>query len=209
MGIGSSLRVLGKYVPASPRAWCSVIGMVVREIYQNLGSRRRKAGGYSLRGSTRLKRYYLLPRKRTCNVFQRFRCRISPIMFLWFCFQLVLGAILLCGLLYFWFFLPPTHPKNIPAVPFYVALLPLFKDVDQEDNYHKYLEKPLREHGAVKIFFAARWNIIVQRSGYLSLRCLETRRSFRKLEIRRRFLMLLFLSFSVLPLASVVWFEVS
>ena len=89
-------------------------------------------------------------------------------MFLWFCFQLVLGAILLSSLVYFCFFLPPTHPKNIPAVPFYVALLPLFKDVDQEDTYHKYLEKPLREYGAVKIFFAARWNIIVQRCEYLA-----------------------------------------
>ena len=61
------------------------------------------------------------------------------------------------------FLSPPRHPANIPAVPFWVTLLPFVKDVDQEETYRIYLADPLRTHGAVKIFFGARWNILVAR----------------------------------------------
>lgn len=40
-------------------------------------------------------------------------------------------------------------------------------DVDQEETFNKYVREPLLEHGAVKIFFGAQWNILVQRSEYL------------------------------------------
>ncbi|CAG8983880.1 hypothetical protein HYALB_00005519, partial [Hymenoscyphus albidus] len=86
-----------------------------------------------------------------------------------FCFQAALELIFLCCAFFHYFVcLPPKHPQNIPAVPFWVVLIPFFKDVDQTDTYHKYLEKPLREYGAAKIFFGARWNIIVQDSAYLA-----------------------------------------
>lgn len=63
---------------------------------------------------------------------------------------------------------PPTHfPKNIPTIPFYFTLLPLFKEVDQEDLYRRYLEAPLSEHGAVKIFFGGTWNVLVTRPAYI------------------------------------------
>ncbi|KAG9233566.1 cytochrome P450 [Amylocarpus encephaloides] len=89
-------------------------------------------------------------------------------MFLRVYFQILLGLIILSGLIYYFFCLPPKHPKNIPAVPFWVCLIPFLKDVDQRDTYHKYLEKPLIKHGAVKIFFGARWNLLVQRSEYVA-----------------------------------------
>jgi hypothetical protein len=89
-------------------------------------------------------------------------------MFLWFCFQLLVGCILLFTFVYYVFLLPPKYPQNIPAVPFWVVLIPLFKDVDQEKTYREYLEKPLQAHGAVKLFFGARWNILVQRSSYVA-----------------------------------------
>lgn len=89
-------------------------------------------------------------------------------MFLFTCLQAFLVLIFLGGLVYCLFFLPPKYPQNIPAIPFWVVLIPFFQDVDQKDTYHKYLEKPLREHGSVKIFFGARWNIIVQDSTYLA-----------------------------------------
>jgi cytochrome P450 len=66
-------------------------------------------------------------------------------------------------------FTPPRHfPKNIPTIPFYYALLPLFFDVDQAENYKKYLKEPLAKFGAVKIFFAGQWNILVTKPSYIS-----------------------------------------
>ncbi|OGM47513.1 cytochrome P450 oxidoreductase [Aspergillus bombycis] len=63
---------------------------------------------------------------------------------------------------------PPRYPRSIPAVPFWVTLLSLFRDIDQEDIYRKYIQKPLQTHGAIKIFFAGQWNLLVQRSSYLN-----------------------------------------
>ncbi|KAK4216312.1 cytochrome P450-DIT2 [Rhypophila decipiens] len=72
------------------------------------------------------------------------------------------------AIVFFVFLLPPKHPKNIPAIPFWVALLPFFKDVDQSDIFHKYMDKPLRTHGAVKLFFGAQWNLVVHRPSFLA-----------------------------------------
>ncbi|KAH7122446.1 putative cytochrome P450 [Dendryphion nanum] len=66
------------------------------------------------------------------------------------------------------FFLPPAHfPRNIPTVPFYYALLPLLKPVDQEQLWHQHLKEPLMKHGAVKIYFAGAWNVILTRPSYI------------------------------------------
>lgn len=65
--------------------------------------------------------------------------------------------------------LPPSHfPKNIPTIPFYYTLLSLVKEVDQEQLYRKYLEKPLTEWGAVKIFFGGHWNVLITRPTYMA-----------------------------------------
>lgn len=83
--------------------------------------------------------------------------------------QLSLFAVfLVICLAYFAFLVPPRHPTNIPAVPFWVALIPFFKDVDQSDIFRKYIERPLRTHGAVKLFFGAQWNILVHKPSYLA-----------------------------------------
>ncbi|KAB8269543.1 cytochrome P450 [Aspergillus minisclerotigenes] len=63
---------------------------------------------------------------------------------------------------------PPRYPRNIPAVPFWVTLLSLVRDIDQEDIYRRHIQKPLQLHGAVKIFFAGQWNLLIQRSCYLN-----------------------------------------
>ena len=87
-------------------------------------------------------------------------------------FQLLAIALTACAvpiLLTYLFFAPPkSFPKNIPSVPFYYTLIPLFKDVDQSESYRKYLESPLKKYGAVKIFFGGRWNILVQRPAYIA-----------------------------------------
>jgi unspecific monooxygenase len=66
-------------------------------------------------------------------------------------------------------FTPPRNfPKNIPTIPFYYALIPLFKDCDQAELYRQYLKEPLEKYGAVKIFFGGRWNILVRRPSYIA-----------------------------------------
>ncbi|KAI0855119.1 Dit2 protein [Xylaria cubensis] len=80
------------------------------------------------------------------------------LLFLWGCYKVITKVVL-----------PPAHfPKNIPTIPFYYTLLPLFKEVDQEDLYHQYLEKPLTEWGAVKIFFGGHWNVLITRPAYMA-----------------------------------------
>lgn len=67
------------------------------------------------------------------------------------------------------YLLPPKQfPNNIPTIPFFVCLIPFFKTVDQSDTYRRYLEEPLAIHGAVKVYFGARWNIIFTRPDYVA-----------------------------------------
>lgn len=79
------------------------------------------------------------------------------------------GILLLTFSLYHFVLTPPSNfPKNIPTIPFYVSLIPLFKDVDQEETFRQYLEAPLTKYGAIKIFFGARWNVLVQRPSLIA-----------------------------------------
>jgi unspecific monooxygenase len=89
-------------------------------------------------------------------------------MFLFAFAQVLLSAITVIAVACYFFLLPPKYPIGIPAVPFWVTLIPFFRDVDQEDTYRKYVEKPLIAHGAIKIFFAARWNIVVQKPSFVA-----------------------------------------
>lgn len=80
--------------------------------------------------------------------------------------SLLLGTLLL--LLLAWFLhlvrklLPPSNfPRNIPTVPIYVSFLGLFTNMDQKEIFENYLRDHLEMYGAVKIYFASRWNILV------------------------------------------------
>lgn len=46
--------------------------------------------------------------------------------------------------------------------------MPLVKDVDRQDVFTKYIEKPLRKHGAASIFFAGQWNVLIHKPAYLA-----------------------------------------
>ncbi len=84
-------------------------------------------------------------------------------------FLLLVGVvvILTAGLVHL--FTPPRDfPKDIPTIPFYYTLLPLIQNNDQVDLYRKYLERPLTEYGAVKLFFGGRWNILVRKPEYIA-----------------------------------------
>lgn len=70
----------------------------------------------------------------------------------------------LVGHLIFKIVVPPLNfPRNIPTIPFYVIFLPTIFNIDQTKLYDMYLREPLEKHGAAKIFFGSRWNIIVTR----------------------------------------------
>lgn len=64
--------------------------------------------------------------------------------------------------------IPSDMPKNIPSVPIYVSLLGLWSDMGQDEIYAKWLREPLEKYGAVKIFFAGRWNVLVTRPEFLT-----------------------------------------
>ena len=87
---------------------------------------------------------------------------------IWCIVFLLIGAFFSFLLAAYVYILPPKHPESIPSIPFWVTLIPIFKDADQTELFHKYLEGPLRTHGAVKLFFAARWNVVVHRPRYLA-----------------------------------------
>lgn len=78
------------------------------------------------------------------------------------------GSLISITLVYLCILRPPIEPRGIPAVPFWVPLLALFKDVDQEDLFKRYTRTSLLEHGAVKIFFAGQWNVLVARPAFLA-----------------------------------------
>ena len=61
-------------------------------------------------------------------------------------------------------FPPLNFPRNIPTIPFYVSFL---GGMDQLEKFEKYLRTKLEKHGAVKIYFASRWNILVTKPEYL------------------------------------------
>lgn len=65
-------------------------------------------------------------------------------------------------------FTPPRHPREIPSVPFWVTLLPVLFDVDQQQIFEQYIATRLYRHGAIKLFFAGQWNIIVERPEFIS-----------------------------------------
>lgn len=81
-----------------------------------------------------------------------------------------IAAILSLIALFIWYHLhiPFSLPTNIPTIPIYVSLLGLWSDMGQDEIYERWLRAPLETHGAVKIWFAGRWSILVTRAEYLT-----------------------------------------
>ncbi|GLI81120.1 hypothetical protein PoHVEF18_009491 [Penicillium ochrochloron] len=70
-------------------------------------------------------------------------------------------------LLYWYTRIPTSMPRNIPTVPIYISLLGLWSDMGQDTIYDRWLRQPLETHGAVKIWFAGRWNVLATRPQFL------------------------------------------
>ena len=69
--------------------------------------------------------------------------------------------------LYWYIRVPGDMPKNIPTVPIYISLLGLWSDMGQDTIYDRWLREPLEKYGAVKIWFAGRWNVLATRPQFL------------------------------------------
>lgn len=69
--------------------------------------------------------------------------------------------VLICYCIRFVVLPPGNFPKNIPTIPFYVTFLGAVTNLDQEEIFKKYFQKKLQTHGAVKLYFASRWSILV------------------------------------------------
>ncbi|KAL6949002.1 hypothetical protein ACO0QE_001484 [Hanseniaspora vineae] len=83
--------------------------------------------------------------------------------------NILLGFIFVVLAVYYVYFTPPWNfPSTIPTIPFYVSFLPFFTKCDQERIYATYLQKPMEKHGAVKIYFGGRWNILLSHPKYLA-----------------------------------------
>jgi xanthocillin biosynthesis cytochrome P450 monooxygenase len=76
-------------------------------------------------------------------------------------------AVLAWGLWYF-IHVPWDFPHQLPRIPIYVSLIGLWSDMGQDEIYERWLRRPLEKHGAVIIWFAGRWNILVTRPKYLT-----------------------------------------
>lgn len=68
---------------------------------------------------------------------------------------------------------PKNFPTNIPTIPFYVTFIGAVTNWDQEKIYNVYYREKLEKYGAVKVYFASKWNVLVTRPEYLVqiLRC--------------------------------------
>jgi xanthocillin biosynthesis cytochrome P450 monooxygenase len=79
-----------------------------------------------------------------------------------------LGCLFIGLLLWYYFHVPGDLPRQLPLIPIYVSLIGLWNSMGQDEIYERWLRKPLESHGAVIIWFAGRWNILVTRPQYLT-----------------------------------------
>lgn len=61
------------------------------------------------------------------------------------------------------------YEHNVPMIPIYVSFIPFFnKKVDQSDIWFKYIQPKIDRSGIVKMYFAGRWNYLVNDPEYLN-----------------------------------------
>lgn len=63
---------------------------------------------------------------------------------------------------------PSDFPANIPTIPFYVTFVGPVLGWDQEKVYNHFYREKLETHGAVKVYFASTWNVLVTKPEYLA-----------------------------------------
>ncbi|OQE35356.1 hypothetical protein PENCOP_c013G07794 [Penicillium coprophilum] len=67
-----------------------------------------------------------------------------------------------------WYLHVPRAFPNLPRIPIYVSILGLWSSMGQDEIYERWFRAPLEEHGAVVVWFAGRWSILVSRPDWLT-----------------------------------------
>ncbi|CAG7927718.1 unnamed protein product [Penicillium olsonii] len=75
--------------------------------------------------------------------------------------------VVLPSLLLFWYLHIPRSFPRLPVIPIYVSLLGLWSSMGQDEIYERWFRKPLEANGAVIVWFAGRWSILVSRPEWL------------------------------------------
>lgn len=78
----------------------------------------------------------------------------------------ILTGIAVCvlfGAVRLWQFLrvPSSFPRDIPRIPLYVIFLAMWWDLSNFEVYNRWIREPMEKHGAVILWFADRWNVIM------------------------------------------------
>jgi len=81
---------------------------------------------------------------------------------------LALGFLFLGALIWYYIHIPWDFPRHLPVIPIYISLIGLYNDMGQDEVYERWYRKPLEKHGAVIVWFAGRWSILVTRPKYLT-----------------------------------------
>ncbi|KAJ5775112.1 uncharacterized protein N7511_000123 [Penicillium nucicola] len=78
-------------------------------------------------------------------------------------------SILLPPLLFLtWYLHTPSDLPRLPKIPIYVSVLGLWSSMGQDEIYERWFRTPLEKHGAVLVWFAGRWSILVSRPDWLT-----------------------------------------
>ncbi|KAI2713300.1 hypothetical protein CBS147354_7740 [Penicillium roqueforti] len=81
----------------------------------------------------------------------------------------ILLIILLPPLLFLtWYLRVSRTLPNLPRIPIYVSILGLWSSMGQDEIYERWFRAPLEKHGAVLVWFAGRWSVLVSRPDWLT-----------------------------------------
>lgn len=75
----------------------------------------------------------------------------------WIALCLFLGAIRLC----MYFRVPSSFPRDIPRIPLYTIFLAIWWNLSNIEVYDRWIREPLEKHGAVILWSAGRWNVLL------------------------------------------------
>ena len=67
-----------------------------------------------------------------------------------------------------WYLHIPRNLPNLPKIPLYVSILGLWSSMGQDEIYERWFRAPLEKHGAVLVWFAGRWSVLVSRPDWLT-----------------------------------------
>lgn len=67
-----------------------------------------------------------------------------------------------------WYLHIPGNLPNLPKIPIYVSILGLWSSMGQDEIYERWFRVSLEKHGAVLVWFAGRWSVLVSRPDWLT-----------------------------------------